>query len=127
MAVALTTTHIGPAPTDCLFCKIRDGKIPAKIVYRDELCLGFEDINPQAPMHVLLIPLRHIPTLNDAIAEDREKVGHLFWVAAKLAKERGYADAGYRAVINCNRDACQSVFHIHLHVLGGRQFGWPPG
>ena len=127
MAVALTPTHISQAHPECLFCKIRDGKIPAKIVYRDEQCLGFEDINPQAPTHVLFIPLQHIPTLNELSAEDRDKLGHLFWVAAKVARERGHADAGYRTVINCNRDAGQSVFHIHLHLLGGRPFGWPPG
>ncbi len=112
---------------DCLFCKIRDGKIPAKVVHRDDVCLAFEDINPQAPTHLLLIPLRHIPTINDATAEDRETLGHLMIAAAKLARERGHADAGYRLVTNCNRDAGQSVFHVHLHLLGGRPFSWPPG
>lgn len=115
------------ASADCLFCKIRDGVIPAKIVYQDERCLGFEDIKPQAPTHVLLIPKQHIETINDITVEDRELVGHLFVAAAKLAKERGHSEAGYRVVMNCNRDAGQTVFHIHLHVLGGRMFGWPPG
>ncbi len=112
---------------DCLFCKIRDGQIPAKVVHRDELCLAIEDINPQAPTHLLVVPLQHIPTINDLTVEDRETVGHLFIVAAKLAKERGHSENGYRLVMNCNRDAGQTVFHLHLHALGGRAFGWPPG
>jgi histidine triad (HIT) family protein len=112
---------------DCLFCKIRDGQIPAKIVYRDDRCLAFEDIRPQAPTHVLFIPLNHIATVNDLTVEDREIVGHLYIAAAKLAKERGHADSGYRLVMNVGRDAGQTVFHIHLHLLGGRPLGWPPG
>ncbi|MBZ4416176.1 histidine triad nucleotide-binding protein [Myxococcus sp. RHSTA-1-4] len=113
--------------SDCLFCKIRDGRIPATIVYRDELCVAFEDIYPQAPTHVLFIPLKHIPTVNDITAEDREMVGHLFTAAAKVAKERGHADNGYRVVMNTQRDAGQTVFHIHLHLLAGRPLMWPPG
>ncbi|MBX5484967.1 MAG: histidine triad nucleotide-binding protein [Myxococcaceae bacterium] len=112
---------------DCLFCKIRDGQIPAKVVYKDDKSLAFEDINPQAPMHVLVIPTRHIPTINDIATEDTELVGHLFEVAARIARERGHAATGYRTVMNCNRNAGQTVFHIHLHVLGGRTFTWPPG
>lgn len=112
---------------DCLFCKIRDGQIPAKSTYRDDVCMAIEDIKPQAPTHLLLIPLQHLETVNDLTVEDRETVGHLFTVAAKLAKERGHADNGYRLVMNCNRDAGQTVFHLHLHLLGGRTFGWPPG
>jgi histidine triad (HIT) family protein len=112
---------------DCLFCKIREGQIPAKIVYRDEVCLAFEDIKPQAPTHVLIVPHEHIPTLNDLTPEHKEKVGHLFLTAAKLAKERGLQDNGYRTVFNTNRDAGQTVFHIHLHLLGGRPLEWPPG
>lgn len=112
---------------DCLFCKIRDGKIPAKVVYRDEECLGFEDINPQAPTHVLFIPLQHVGSVNDLTVEDRERVGHLFIAAAKVARERGIAESGYRLVMNTNRDAGQTVFHIHLHLLGGRAMTWPPG
>jgi len=113
--------------SDCLFCRIRDGQIPAKVVYRDEHCLAFEDINPQAPLHALVIPHKHIATVNDIGAGDREVVGHLFIAAAKLAKERGYADSGYRVVMNTQRDAGQTVFHIHLHVLAGRPLTWPPG
>ncbi|MHB8877145.1 MAG: histidine triad nucleotide-binding protein [Myxococcaceae bacterium] len=112
---------------DCLFCKIRDGVIPAKVVYRDDACLGFNDINPQAPTHVIFIPLTHVGTLNDVTPEDREKLGHLMVAAAKVAKERGHAEGGYRLVMNCNRDAGQTVFHVHLHLLGGRAMTWPPG
>ncbi len=112
---------------DCLFCKIRDGQIPAKIVYRDDWCLGFDDIRPQAPTHVLFVPLRHLATVNDLTAEDRETVGHLYIAAARLAKDRGHSESGYRLVMNCGRDAGQTVFHIHLHLLGGRALNWPPG
>lgn len=113
--------------SDCLFCKIRDGLIPATIVHRDERCIGFEDIQPQAPTHILFVPLRHIATVNDLTAEDRELVGHLVFAASKVAKERGHGIAGYRLVMNTQRDAGQTVFHIHLHLLGGRAFEWPPG
>lgn len=113
--------------SDCLFCRIREGLIPARVVYRDDQSLAFEDINPQAPMHVLVIPLKHIPTINDVTVDDREAVGHLFRVAAQLARDRGYADSGYRTVMNCNRDSGQTVFHLHLHVLAGRTLTWPPG
>lgn len=113
--------------SDCLFCKIRDGHIPATVVYRDEVCLGFEDINPQAPTHVLFIPLQHIATVNDVTVDERETVGHLLMAAAKLARQRGISESGYRVVMNTNRDAGQTVFHIHLHLLGGRHLGWPPG
>lgn len=113
--------------SECLFCKIRDGLIPAKVVHRDERTLAFEDINPQAPMHVLVIPHKHIPTINDIDVDDRELVGELFQTASKLARERGYAESGYRTVMNCQRDAGQTVFHIHLHVLAGRPLTWPPG
>lgn len=112
---------------DCLFCKIVDGQIPAKVVHRDEHCLGFADINPQAPLHVLFIPLRHVPSLNEATVEDREVLGHLLFTAQKLAKENGYGDSGYRTVVNTNADAGQTVFHIHLHLLAGRKMAWPPG
>ena len=113
--------------SDCLFCRIRDGQIPAKVVHRDEHCLAFEDINPQAPLHALIIPNKHIATVNDIGPGDREVVGHLFTAAAKLARDRGYADTGYRVVMNTQRDAGQTVFHIHLHVLAGRPLEWPPG
>jgi histidine triad (HIT) family protein len=113
--------------SNCLFCKIRDGQIPARIVHRDDMCVAFEDINPQAPTHVVLIPLKHIPTVNDITKEDREAVGHLYTAAAQIAKTRGHAEKGYRLVMNCNEDAGQTVFHIHLHLIAGRPMGWPPG
>ncbi len=112
---------------DCLFCKIVDGQIPATLIHQDELCVGFVDINPQAPTHVLFVPRRHIATLNDVTVEDREVLGHLVYAAAKFAHEQGLAESGYRQVLNCNRDAGQTVFHIHLHLLGGRHMAWPPG
>ncbi len=112
---------------DCLFCKIRDGQIPAKVVYRDEHCLAFEDIHPQAPTHLLFIPLEHIETINHVTAADAARMGHLFVAAAKVARERGHAESGYRLVVNCNRDAGQLVFHVHLHMLAGRRMTWPPG
>lgn len=116
-----------PAMSDCLFCKIVEGTIPATKVYEDELCLGFLDINPQAPTHALFVPKRHIATANDVTTEERELVGHLVFRAAQYAREQGIADAGFRLVMNCNRAAQQTVFHLHLHVLGGRDFTWPPG
>jgi histidine triad (HIT) family protein len=112
---------------DCLFCKIRDGQIPAKIVHRDEVCLGFEDIRPEAPVHILFIPLEHIPTVNDLTSDHADIVGRLFLAAARVAKERGYKESGYRLVMNTLGDAGQTVFHIHLHLLAGRQMTWPPG
>lgn len=112
---------------DCLFCKIRDGAIPAKLVYQDDRCFAFRDINPQAPTHVLVVPRKHIATLNDLGPDDGPLVGHLHSVAAKIARDEGIAEAGWRALLNVNKGAGQTVFHIHLHVLGGRPFGWPPG
>lgn len=113
--------------SDCLFCKIAEGKIPAKLAYQDENYVAFHDINPQAPTHVLIIPRRHVATLNDLTAGDNDLVGGMFLVAQKLAAELGIAESGYRCVFNCNAGAGQSVFHIHMHVLGGRAMGWPPG
>lgn len=113
--------------SDCLFCKIIGGKIPAKKIHEDDLSFGFLDINPQAPTHALFVPKRHVPTINDATTEDRELLGHLALVAAKYAREQGFAESGYRLVFNTNRDAGQTVFHVHLHLLGGRALGWPPG
>lgn len=113
--------------SNCLFCKIRDGQIPARVVHRDDMCVAFEDINPQAPTHVVLIPLKHIATVNDIAPADREAVGHLYTAAAQVAKARGHAEKGYRLVMNCNEDAGQTVFHIHLHLIAGRPLGWPPG
>jgi histidine triad (HIT) family protein len=112
---------------DCLFCKIIEGKIPGAIVYQDDRVVAFKDINAQAPMHVLVVPRRHIATLNDLTSEDDGLVGELVRRAAAIAAENGHAERGYRTVFNCNADAGQTVFHIHLHVLGGRRLGWPPG
>ena len=113
--------------SDCLFCKIVSGQIPARIVHQDEQSLGFADIAPQAPTHVLFVPKRHIASVNEATVEDRELLGHLMFVAAKYARENGFAESGYRQVVNTNRDGGQTVFHIHLHLLGGRALAWPPG
>jgi histidine triad (HIT) family protein len=112
---------------NCLFCKIVAKEIPASIVYEDDRVLAFNDINPQAPTHVLVVPKRHIATLNDLTAGDDQIVGELTRRAATIAKDRGHDAAGYRTVFNTNRDAGQTVFHIHLHLLGGRGFAWPPG
>ena len=113
--------------TDCLFCKIIAGQIPGAIVYQDDTLVAFKDVNPQAPMHVLIVPRRHIATLNDLGPGDDGLVGEMTRRAAAIAAEHGHADRGYRTVFNCNADAGQTVFHIHLHVLGGRRLGWPPG
>jgi histidine triad (HIT) family protein len=113
--------------SDCLFCKIVAGAIPAKIVHQDADVIAFEDIDPQAPVHLLVVPRKHVATLNDLAPEDEALGGKLLRVAAKLAKERRIADGGWRATVNVNRDAHQLVFHVHLHVMGGRTFGWPPG
>lgn len=112
---------------DCLFCKILSGEVPSTKVYEDELCYAFDDINPQAPTHVQIIPRKHIATLNDLVPEDEPLAGHMINVAKEIARERGIEESGYRTVFNCNRGAGQSVFHIHLHLLGGRSLGWPPG
>jgi len=111
----------------CLFCKIVRREIPASIVYEDDRVLAFNDINPQAPTHVLVIPKRHIDTLNDLTPDDDQIVGELSRRAAAIAAERGIAASGYRVVFNTNRDAGQTVSHIHLHLLGGRSMEWPPG
>jgi len=114
-------------PDDCLFCKIANGEIPATILYQDDQLLVFEDVNPQAPFHVLIIPRRHISTLNDVRPGDELLLGGLIARAAQIAGERGHAQDGFRTVVNCNRGAGQSVFHIHLHLLAGRNMTWPPG
>ena len=111
----------------CLFCRIVAGEVPAKRVHEDDDLIAFEDINPQAPMHVLVIPREHIPTLNDLEDRSDALVGSMVRRAAAIARDRGYQTAGYRTVFNCNAEAGQTVFHIHLHVLGGRRLGWPPG
>jgi histidine triad (HIT) family protein len=112
---------------DCIFCKIAAGEIPAEIVYDDDAVTAFRDLNPQAPTHVLVIPKHHIGTLNDLSADDEASVGRLFTAARDIAKREGFAESGYRTVINCNADGGQTVFHIHLHLLGGRPMHWPPG
>jgi len=111
----------------CLFCKIINREIPASIVYEDDQLLAFDDINPQAPTHVLVVPKKHIATLNDLEEDDEALVGTLVRRGAAIAKERGIDAVGYRTVFNTNRGAGQTVFHIHLHVIGGRSLGWPPG
>ena len=112
---------------DCIFCRIVDRQAPAKIVFEDETSVAFEDLNPQAPVHLLVVPRRHLPSLKEATAEDEPLLGHLFTVAANQARERGLETKAYRTVINNGSGAGQSVFHLHVHVLGGRVFRWPPG
>jgi histidine triad (HIT) family protein len=112
--------------SDCLFCKIVDGKIPAKIVAQDDRALAFRDLNPQAPTHVLVIPRKHISSLNELDDADAALVGHMHVLAKQIAKDEGLTD-GWRTVFNTGLHAGQTVFHIHLHVLGGRALGWPPG
>jgi histidine triad (HIT) family protein len=111
----------------CLFCRIVAGEIPASKVYEDDRVVAFNDINPQAPMHVLIVPKAHIATANDLTAADDALVGAMVRRAAAIARERGYDASGFRTVLNCNAQAGQSVFHLHLHVLGGRTMAWPPG
>ncbi len=113
--------------SDCLFCKIVAGKIPAQIVYEDEQVVAFEDINPQAPEHLLIIPRRHIACLADAKAEDAALLGHIQYVIAELSRSRKFAEPGFRVVNNCNADGGQEVGHIHYHLLAGRKMEWPPG
>ena len=112
---------------DCLFCKVISGEIPGTIVHKDDRLVAFRDIDPKAPMHVLIVPRRHIASLNDLLPGDDAVVGEMVRRAATIAAEHGYAERGYRTVLNCNADAGQTVFHIHLHLLGGRRLGWPPG
>ena len=113
--------------SDCLFCKISGGEIPADIVFENENAVAFRDISPQAPTHVLIIPRKHIATINDLESGDANQVGQLFLAAAAVARNEGIAESGYRVTMNCNADAGQTVFHLHLHLLGGRQMTWPPG
>jgi len=112
---------------DCIFCRIASGEIPSRVVFSDDDLVAFEDVNPQAPVHVLVIPRKHIPTLNDLTSEDDALLGRLHRAAAKIAQERGVSGPGYRVVLNCNAHAGQSVWHVHLHLLGGRVLHWPPG
>ena len=113
--------------SDCIFCRIVKGEIPADVVYKDEDVVAFRDINPQAPVHVLVVPCRHIAELNETADSDVELLGKLIRTAVKLAAQLGVAETGYRLVLNQGRDAGQSVDHIHLHLLGGRAMSWPPG
>jgi histidine triad (HIT) family protein len=112
---------------NCLFCKIARGEIPVRMAYQDDHYVAFHDINPQAPTHVLIIPREHIPTLDHLTPAQAPLVGGMLLVAQRLAREAGCAQAGYRTVFNCNEGAGQSVWHIHLHLLGGRPLAWPPG
>ncbi len=113
--------------SDCIFCKIIAGEIPSQVVYEDDDVFAFRDLNAQAPLHVLIIPKKHIATINDLKTEDTERVGKLYLAAKKIATDEGYADDGYRVVMNCGEAAGQTVFHIHLHLLAGRTLAWPPG
>ena len=113
--------------TDCLFCKMVAGQIKPDSVYEDDEVLAFRDINPQAPLHALVIPKQHITTLNDMRPEDAGLIGKMYLAARQVAQQAGYGESGYRTVVNCNRDAGQSVWHVHLHVLAGRVMHWPPG
>ena len=112
---------------DCLFCKIANKAIPAKIVFEDTRIVAFEDVNPQAPVHILIIPREHIEKVSDLTENNAEAVGRLLLAAKKIANQKGVQESGYRIVMNCNKDAGQAVFHLHLHLLGGRKFSWPPG
>jgi histidine triad (HIT) family protein len=113
--------------SDCLFCKIIAGAIPGQLVYEDKDLVAFKDIDPKAPLHVLIVPRQHIATLNDLGPNNDDLIGAMVRRAAALAKQHGYSERGYRTVLNCNRDAGQTVFHIHMHLLAGRGLGWPPG
>lgn len=112
---------------DCVFCQIAEGSLPSTRVYEDDYVIAFRDLNPQAPTHVLVIPKQHIPGISDPAAEDGETLARLFIAANTVAREQGIAESGYRLIFNQGRDAGQAVAHLHLHVLGGRPLGWPPG
>lgn len=113
--------------SDCLFCKIRQGEIPADIIFENDDVLAFNDVNPQAPVHLLIIPKIHISTVNDMTDDDQLIMGKLFSAAKAIAKQKGVSDDGYRLVVNCNEKAGQTVFHIHMHMLADRALTWPPG
>ena len=115
------------AEQNCIFCQVVAGEISADIIYRDDLAVAFRDINPQAPVHALVIPREHMESLDDAAGRDEMTLGHLLRVAARVANEQGLSESGYRTVINTGAGAGQSVFHLHLHVVGGRPLHWPPG
>ena len=113
--------------SDCIFCKIAEKKIPSKIVHEDDTCVAFDDVNPQAPTHVLVIPRKHTASIAELNEADAGLLGHLMLTGAKIAKQKGIAEGGYRFVINTGKNGGQTVFHLHLHVLGGRSMRWPPG
>ena len=113
--------------SNCLFCKIVAGEIPASKVYEDDRVIAFNDINPQAPLHALVVPKKHVATLNDLTTADDDLVGAMVRAGAQIARDRGFDGPGFRAVFNCNAQAGQTIFHVHLHVLGGRVLTWPPG
>jgi histidine triad (HIT) family protein len=115
------------AEQNCIFCQVVAGEISADIIYRDDRAVAFRDINPQAPVHALVIPREHLDSLDDASARDEATLGHLLRVAARVANEEGLSESGYRTVINTGAGAGQSVFHLHLHIIGGRPLRWPPG
>ena len=112
---------------DCIFCKIAAGEIPSTRVFEDDVCVAFNDLSPQAPTHILIIPRDHIDSLDTAVSANKESLGHLLLTAAEIAREKGFADDGYRVVINTNADGGQTVFHLHVHLLAGRPFVFPPG
>jgi histidine triad (HIT) family protein len=112
---------------DCLFCRIADGKIPAQLVYSNDEVVAFRDINPQAPTHILVIPRKHIATILDVTPEEEALIGRLHRTAASIARAEKIADRGFRLVLNCNKEAGQTVFHLHVHLVGGRPMAWPPG
>jgi len=112
---------------NCLFCRIAGGEIPSSKVYEDDVCVAFNDISPQAPTHILIVPREHVDSLDTAGQEQRDAIGHLLLAAAGIARELGFAENGYRVVINTNADGGQTVFHLHVHLLGGRPFIFPPG
>jgi histidine triad (HIT) family protein len=113
--------------TGCIFCQIIAGEIPSATIYEDDLCIAFNDLNPQAPTHILIIPREHLASLDTADPKQKEMLGHLLLNAAEIARRKGFADDGYRVVINTNDNGGQTVFHLHVHLLGGRQFVFPPG
>lgn len=115
------------AENSCLFCRIIAGDVPGDLIHQDERCVAFRDINPQAPMHVLIVPREHLESLDEASQKDEALLGHLLRIGARLANDQGYADSGYRTVINTGAGAGQSVLHLHAHVLAGRPMNWPPG
>ncbi len=112
---------------DCIFCRIISGDVPADMIHKDEMVTAFRDVNPQAPTHVLIVPNKHIASLNDLTGEDKALVGHIVQTAVQIASSEGLAERGFRVVANCGPEAGQSVDHIHFHLLGGRALGWPPG